>query len=76
MSRTSSSPESRSAVRRSPIGRTGAATARTSKPPPKRSTSSSERMKEPEIVPPVTRVKITSVNMASIIEVRSRLRSG
>ena len=33
-------------------------------------------MNEPEIVPPTTSVKTTSMNIASVTPVRKRLRSG
>jgi hypothetical protein len=50
--------------------------ARTSKPPPKRSGSSIARRNAPDVVAPTTMVNTTSVNIASVTPVRKRTRSG
>ena len=61
---------------RSRTGVDGAATARTSKPPPNVSVSSQAFMNETETIVPTTSVKTTSVNIASVTPVRNRFRSG
>jgi hypothetical protein len=60
----------------SSIGLIAAELARTSNPPPNISSLSNARTKEPEIVPPTTSVKTTSMNIASVMPVRKRFRSG
>ena len=50
--------------------------ARMSNPPPKVSTSFRAAWNDPVEVEPVTSVKTTSVNIASVVPVRKRLRSG
>ena len=57
-------------------GLAGAVIARTSKPPPKVSALFEAAMNELGVVMPTTSVYTTSVNIAQVMPVRSRLRSG
>ena len=65
-----------SAARRSPTGLAGAVVARMSNPPPNVSVSLAPLTNDPVMTAPVTRVKTTSVNIASVTPVRNRLASG
>ena len=65
-----------SALRMSRIGLVGAVVARMSNPPPNVSMLLKPLRKEPVVIAPVTSVKTTSVNMASVTPVRNRLASG
>ena len=47
-----------------------------SKPPPNAFASENAWMNEPDVAVPVTIVKTTSVNIASVVPVRNRLASG
>ena len=58
------------------IGLDGDVVARMSKPPPKSSMSFTPFTNEPVVIAPMTSVKTTSVNIASVTPVRNRLRSG
>ena len=58
------------------IGAVAEVPARTWKPPPNWSASPSAFWKEPDDAVPVTSVKTTSVNIASVAPVRNRARSG
>ena len=64
------------AARMSSIGAAAPVPARTSKPPPDLSTSWKEWTNEPDVTVPVTSVKTTRVNIASVVPVRKRLVSG
>src|SRR3954454_5782019 len=57
-------------------GLAGAVVARVSKPPPHVSMLLNASTTEPVVMAPVTRVKTTSVNMASVTPVRNLLRKG
>ncbi len=58
------------------MGATAEVLARTWKPPPNSSLFSKALMNEPDEAVPVTSVKTTSVNIASVVPVRKRLASG
>ena len=60
----------------SATGAAGEAVARTSKPPPKVLMLLKALVNDPVVVAPTTRVKTTSMNIASVTPVRKRLRSG
>ena len=60
----------------SSIAATAPVPARIWKPPPNASTLPSAAWNEPVDVDPVTSVKTTRVNIASVVPVRKRLRSG
>ena len=60
----------------SSIAATAPVPARIWKPPPKASSLPNAAWNEPVDVAPVTSVKTTSVNMARVVPVRKRLRSG
>ena len=64
------------AARMSAIGLAGDAIARTSKPPPNATVSFPALVKAFDVVAPTTSVNTTSVNMARIVPVRKRSRSG
>ncbi len=66
----------RSAADMSVIGLAGDVIARTSKPPPKVSALFDAAMNELGVVIPTTSVNTTNVNIASVMPVRSRFRSG
>jgi hypothetical protein len=66
----------RSAAWRSSIGAPADVPARTWKPPPNSSTLLSALSNEPGAAVPVTSVKTTSVNIASVAPVRNRARKG